>query len=66
MNSALAIRVGTDLRAWPWEPRRKAPVLWKAGRGIRLSEHIESGYGQAMFEAACEKGLEGIVSKRRD
>ena len=36
--------------------------LWFAG----LSEHIESGYGQAMFEAACTMGLEGIVSKRRD
>jgi bifunctional non-homologous end joining protein LigD len=60
---------GTDLRSWPWEARRKTlerRVLWKVPRGIRISEHIESGYGQAMFEAACTMGLEGIVSKRRD
>jgi ATP-dependent DNA ligase len=59
---------GTDVRSWPWEARGKAlnRVLWKARPGIRLSEHIESGYGQAMFEAACTMGLEGIVSKRRD
>ena len=34
----------------------------QARPGIRISEHIESGYGQAMFEAACTMGLEGIVS----
>ncbi len=60
---------GTDLRSWPWEARRKAlakRVIWKTRPAIRLSEHIESGYGQAMFEAACIVGLEGTISKRRD
>jgi bifunctional non-homologous end joining protein LigD len=33
--------------------------------GIRLSEEFE-GDGQALFDAACEHGLEGIIAKRRD
>ena len=41
-------------------------VLRKACPAIHISEHIEGGYGPAIFEAACEKGLEGIISKRRD
>jgi hypothetical protein len=45
-------------------PQGPQPVLWKARPGIRRSDHIESGYGQAMFEAACTMGLEGILSKR--
>jgi bifunctional non-homologous end joining protein LigD len=52
----------------PWEVRRKAlaSLLRKAGDGIRLSEHLEGGQGQAIFRHACSMGLEGIVSKRRD
>ncbi|WP_132527583.1 non-homologous end-joining DNA ligase [Rhizobium sp. BK376] len=33
--------------------------------GIRLSEEFE-GDGQALFDAACEHGLEGVIAKRRD
>ena len=33
--------------------------------GIALSEHIE-GDGAEVFRQACQMGLEGIVSKRRD
>jgi bifunctional non-homologous end joining protein LigD len=59
---------GQDLCREPWEARRKAlaSLLRKAGEGIRLSEHIESSCGQAIFRHACSMGLEGIVSKRRD
>jgi bifunctional non-homologous end joining protein LigD len=32
---------------------------------VRYSEHVE-GHGPAFFVKACEHGLEGIVSKRRD
>jgi bifunctional non-homologous end joining protein LigD len=33
--------------------------------GIQYVEHIE-GDGDAMFEAVCKLGLEGIVSKKLD
>ena len=36
----------------------------KSGR-IRYADHVE-GQGGAFFEQACQLGLEGIVSKRRD
>jgi bifunctional non-homologous end joining protein LigD len=40
-------------------------VLAKAGPGIRFNEHIE-GDGPTVFAHACNMGLEGIVSKRKD
>lgn len=40
-------------------PRRGKPGV------IRYSDHVV-GSGRAFFELACQKGLEGIVSKRRD
>ena len=56
-----------DLRAVPLE-QRKARLRKLVGhdRGLlRYSDHV-IGNGGAFFKLACEKGLEGIVSKRRD
>jgi bifunctional non-homologous end joining protein LigD len=59
---------GRDLRASPWDERRKAltTLLRKAGDGIRLSEHLATTDGNTLFQHACAMGLEGIVAKRRD
>ena len=59
---------GRDLRASPWDERRKAltKLLRKAGNGIRLSEHLATTDGNTLFQHACAMGLEGIVAKRRD
>ena len=59
---------GTDLRRDSWEVRRStlASLLRRAGHGIRLSEHVDSADGDAVFRHACAMGLEGIVAKRRD
>ena len=38
----------------------------KAGKDIRLSEHIGGADGATVFQHACRMGLEGIVAKRRD
>jgi bifunctional non-homologous end joining protein LigD len=59
---------GTDLRQDAWHVRRATltSVLRKAGEGIRLSDHLDSADGEAMFRHACAMGLEGIVAKRRD
>ena len=58
---------GADLRKLPLIERRSrlAKLLRKAKRGIRFSEHIEADSAK-VFAHACELGLEGIVSKRRD
>ena len=57
-----------DLRPYEWHVRRAtlASLLRKVGGGIRLSEHIDSADGEAVFRHACVMGLEGIVAKRRD
>jgi bifunctional non-homologous end joining protein LigD len=59
---------GRDLRASPWDERRKAltKLLRKAGDGIRLSEHLATTDGNTLFQHACAMELEGIVAKRRD
>ena len=59
---------GRDLRARPWEDRRKAltKLLRKAGDGIQLCQHLAVTDGDTIFRHACEMGLEGIVAKRRD
>jgi bifunctional non-homologous end joining protein LigD len=59
---------GADLRREPWEVRREtlASLLRKSHMGIRLSDHIDSADGEAVFHHACVMGLEGIVAKRRD
>jgi bifunctional non-homologous end joining protein LigD len=59
---------GEDLRPYEWHVRRATltSLLKKANDGIRLSEHIDSADGEAVFHHACAVGLEGIVAKRRD
>jgi bifunctional non-homologous end joining protein LigD len=58
---------GDDLRRDPLEVRKATlqVMLAKARPGIRFNEHIE-GDGPTVFAHACEMGLEGIVSKRKD
>lgn len=60
---------GEDLRPLPLERRKqRLEQLLPSGPAasrIRLSEHIE-GEGPELLGHACELGLEGIVSKRRD
>jgi bifunctional non-homologous end joining protein LigD len=63
---------GRDLRTLPLETRKQAlraltpSASSRTTSGtIRYSDH-EDGDGRAFFAAACEAGLEGIVSKRRD
>jgi bifunctional non-homologous end joining protein LigD len=58
---------GDDLRREPLDTRKAtlASVLRRAAPGLRLNEHIEAD-GPIVFAHACEMGLEGIVSKRKD
>src|SRR5262245_28485182 len=57
---------GRDLRALPLEERKRVlRSLVRRGAGrVRYGEHVV-GSGEAFFRAACGRGLEGIVSKRR-
>jgi bifunctional non-homologous end joining protein LigD len=56
---------GYDLRAVSFEQRREllAEVL-RTDSWIRLSETVE-GVGRALFALALERGLEGLMAKRR-
>ena len=56
---------GHDLRQVPLVQRKAAlsKIVGKSKGRIRYSDHVE-GRGEAFFESACKKGLEGIVSKR--
>jgi len=58
---------GDDLRRRPLVERKAAlaKVLFRARGGIQYVEHAE-GHGDRMFEAVCDLGLEGIVSKKPD
>lgn len=60
---------GDDLTALPLEARKARLAKLVARRGppgvIRYSDHVE-GSGREFFALACKRGLEGIVSKRRD
>ena len=59
---------GHDLRPLPLDERkaRLAGVVKAGTTGhLRLSEHIEAE-GEAMVRSACQLGLEGVISKRRD
>jgi bifunctional non-homologous end joining protein LigD len=57
-----------DLRPLPLEMRKQllAHLLQGSTSGIVYAEHFEGPAGAAVFEATCQMGLEGIVSKRRD
>ncbi|MGA8961468.1 MAG: hypothetical protein WB475_14805, partial [Pseudolabrys sp.] len=56
---------GDDLRRQPVRARKLAlgKLLLRSLDGIQYVEHAE-GHGDRMFEAVCNLGLEGIVSKR--
>jgi len=56
---------GFDLRRVELEQRKKklAEII-QAGGPVRYSEHFD--HGVQLFEAAQQKGLEGILAKRRD
>ncbi len=57
-----------DLAGAPLLERKHAlsTLVHAAGDSrVRYSDHIE-GQGAAFFEQACQLGLEGIISKRRD
>jgi len=57
---------GRDLRDEPLERRKSALESMLTGKGpVLYSKHVE-GDGKALFEVARERGLEGIVGKRRD
>jgi len=57
---------GVDIRGERLDDRRtKLRYLLDDRDGVRFSDH-HSGDGSVMFRKACEMGLEGIVSKRRD
>lgn len=56
---------GYDWRRVPLEERkRKLASLVVTGDAVRYSDHYEER-GKALFEMARQKGLEGIVAKRR-
>ena len=57
---------GYDLRKLALEERKKKLVsLIVTGDAVRYSDHYERE-GKALFEVAKQKGLEGILSKKRD
>lgn len=59
---------GRQLTSLPLEERKRALSALTGGAQagpLRYADHIE-GDGPAVFAKACELGLEGIVSKRRD
>jgi bifunctional non-homologous end joining protein LigD len=58
---------GEDLRPCEWHVRRATlrSLLGRAGRGMRLSEHLD-GNGALAFRHACFMGFEGIVARPRD
>jgi bifunctional non-homologous end joining protein LigD len=59
---------GLDYRSLPLEKRREVleKMLGKeAGNTLQLSGTL-TGNGPALFKAACEQGLEGIISKNWD
>jgi bifunctional non-homologous end joining protein LigD len=59
---------GEDIAKLPLEKRKErlATLIGKKQDGvIRYSDHV-IGQGGEFFKLACKRGLEGIVSKRRD
>jgi ATP-dependent DNA ligase len=49
-----------------WSGSIGASAIAQAIRGVRFNEHLEHEDGPLVFQHACELGLEGVVSKRRD
>jgi bifunctional non-homologous end joining protein LigD len=58
---------GEDFRQKPYSERKALlrKILRRTRRGIQYVEHAED-HGDRLFEAVCELGLEGIVSKKLD
>ena len=57
---------GEDLRGLPLEERKaRLAALVRGTRGIRYTDHV-AGRGAEFFHTVCARGLEGMVSKRRD
>jgi bifunctional non-homologous end joining protein LigD len=58
---------GEDFRQEPYSERKAVlrKVLRRTRRGIQYVEHAD-GHGDRLFDAVCELGLEGIVSKKLD
>ena len=60
---------GKDLTPLPLTERREAlsDLLSHSGtpRSLHLSDHID-GHGPDFFRQACQRGLEGIICKRKD
>ncbi|WP_222858176.1 non-homologous end-joining DNA ligase [Rhizobium cauense] len=58
---------GHDIRETPLTGRRVflESLLKNEERAIRLSEEVD-GDGREVFAAACSRGLEGIIAKRKD
>jgi ATP-dependent DNA ligase len=59
---------GDDLRKLPLHLRKNnlARLLARRADGIHLAPFEQGEIGPDLFRAACEMGLEGLVSKRRD
>lgn len=59
---------GDDLRKLPLHLRKNnlARLLARRADGIHLAPFEQGEIGPDLFQAACDIGLEGIVSKRRD
>jgi bifunctional non-homologous end joining protein LigD len=59
---------GGDLRSLPLSIRKTnlARLLARRPDGIFLSDFEQGEIGPDLFVAACQMGLEGLVSKRRD
>lgn len=56
---------GYDWRRMPLEERKaELATILTTGDGLRYSDHFQT-QGKALFEIAKEKGLEGILAKRR-
>ena len=56
-----------DMQCRPFAERKAAlgKLLFRSRGGIEYVEHAE-GHGDRLFDAACELGLEGTVSKKLD
>ena len=59
---------GNDLRKLPLHLRKTnlARLLARRPEGIFVSDFEQGEIGADLFRAACNFGLEGLVSKRRD
>jgi bifunctional non-homologous end joining protein LigD len=59
---------GWDLREAPLDERKRLLERILRGRDsgpVRYGAHLEAS-GKAVYERACEMGVEGVISKRRD